>query len=327
MKTSELTLTNREEISRFLVLGRNFTQIGSLVGRDKSCISREVNRDGMDRWSYRACRAHQHAIKQKKLQGRKKKLDQNSELCEAILIQLKKRYSPEQIVERLKIEYPDNKHMRISLQTIYSYLYVVPKKTLRRELLRCLRQQKIYRRKKGHPEEKRGKIKDLVSIEDRPKEVEDRVIPGHWEGDLIIGKWKQSAIGTLTERTTRTTIIVPLKNKNTETVRKAFAKEIKVLPERMRKSLTYDQGAEMNQHKLFTKDTKMMVYFAHKSSPWERGTNENTNGLIRQFFPKGTDFNKISVKELKTVQDLLNDRTRRCLGFKKPIEVFNELLQ
>jgi len=170
------------------------------------------------------------------------------------------------------------------------------------------------------------KIEDMLSIEERPKEVEDRIIPGHWEGDLIIGKSNRSALGTLVERTTRTTILVPVESREAEVVAKAFAKEVKKLPQQMKLTLTYDQGREMASHKLFTDITGVKVYFAHPRSPWERGTNENTNGLIRQFFPKGTDFNKVSRYEVKKVQDLLNGRPRAALGFRKPYEVFNQLI-
>ena len=169
-------------------------------------------------------------------------------------------------------------------------------------------------------------IEDMLSIEERPKEVEDRIIPGHWEGDLIIGKNNRSALGTLVERTSRTTILIPVKNKEAEVVAKAFAREVKKLPKQMKLSMTYDQGREMARHKLFTDITGVKVYFAHPRSPWERGTNENTNGLIRQFFPKGTDFNKVSRYEVKKVQDLLNGRPRQTLNFEKPYEVFKQLI-
>ena len=170
------------------------------------------------------------------------------------------------------------------------------------------------------------KLEDMLSIEERPKEVEDRIIPGHWEGDLIIGRRNKSALGTLVERTTRNTILIPIKNREAETIAKAFAKEVKKLPQQMKLTMTYDQGREMAQHKLFTKITEVKVYFAHPRSPWERGSNESTNGLIRQFFPKGTEFNKVSRYEVKKVQNLLNGRPRETLGFKKPYEVFNKLM-
>ena len=162
----------------------------------------------------------------------------------------------------------------------------------------------------------------MLSIEERPAEVADRIIPGHWEGDLLIGKNRQSALGSLVERTTRTTILVPLKDRTAETVRKAFAKEAKKIPLHMRLSLTYDQGKEMAGHKLFTKDTRMQVYFAHPASPWERGTNENTNGLLRQFFPKGMDFGKIMQSDVDIALELLNNRPRKCLNYRTSTEVF-----
>jgi IS30 family transposase len=167
----------------------------------------------------------------------------------------------------------------------------------------------------------------MTSIEERPAEVADRTVPGHWEGDLIIGKNRGSALGTLVERTSRTTILVPLNNRQAITVRKSFAREIKHLPRQMKLTLTYDQGREMAEHKLFSKQTKVKVYFAHPGSPWERGTNENTNGLIRQFFPKGTDFNRVTRREIKKVQHLLNGRPRKVLNWQTPYEIFNKLLR
>jgi len=167
----------------------------------------------------------------------------------------------------------------------------------------------------------------MISIEERPEAVADRIVPGHWEGDLIVGKNRQSYLGTLVERTTRSTILVPLPNKQASEVRKAFARTVKRLPKHLRLSLTYDQGWEMAEHKLFTKDTRVNVYFAHPASPWERGTNENTNGLIRQFFPKGTDFTKVSRYRIKRAQHLLNGRPRKTLDWRTPYEAFSELLR
>jgi IS30 family transposase len=330
MKSKELTLSDREEISRLLPLEISFEKIAKIIGKSKSCISREVSRNGMNRNSYRAWLANQYARREKKRQGRKIKLEINQELRQIVFLWLRKNWSPEQIAERLKVEYPERKDMHIAPETIYSYLYVHPKEKLRRELIKHLRRQKKYRmkrRKKTNTEEKRGKIPEMVSIDERPEEIDGRAIPGHWEGDLITSQFPRSALGTLTERTTRITILVPLKRNDPESVRKAFARELKQLPKHLKQSLTYDQGKEMMQHKLFTQDTKIKVYFAHKSSPWERGTNENTNGLVRQYFPKGTDFNKVSKYRIKRVQDSLNDRPRKCLGFRKPIEIFNKLLQ
>ena len=220
--------------------------------------------------------------------------------------------------------------MRISPETLYQYVYVLPRGSLKQTLIKGLRQERKYRRTRKQAGSKipetRGKIADMLSIEERPTEVIDRIVPGHWEGDLIIGKYKQSAIGTLVERTTRYTIIVPLKEKDSVSVRKAFAKEIRTLPKELTKTLTYDQGKEMSDHKRFTFSTGMQVYFAHPASPWERGTNENTNGLLRQYFPKGTDFRNITTRELKRVQRSLNGRPRKVLKYATPQEVFNQIV-
>jgi len=330
MKTTEFILAQREELSRLLSQGRTLTDIAKLLCKDKSTISREISRQGMDRTTYRAHRAHWHAGHQKRKQGRKRKIDQNIELKQFIFDKLKLRWSPDQIAKELKAVYPEDENMQVSHEAIYTYIYILPRGSLKTELLSYLRQQKKYRRRKGKNQprtgEKRGIIPEMISIEERPKEVETRTIPGHWEGDLILGKWKRSALGTIVERTTRTVILVPLVNKDAESVRKSFAREMKKLPAQMKLSITYDQGKEMTQHELFTKDTKIKVYFAHPGSPWERGTNENTNGLIRQFFPKGTEFDKVSRKEIKHVQDLLNGRPRKALEYRKPYEVFNELI-
>lgn len=257
-------------------------------------------------------------------------METNRRLEEYVLAKLKLRWSPEQIAKELGKDYPDDMTMRISGPTIYTHVYVLPRGSLKKELLSCLRQRKKYRRKRGRgkPEsdDLRGQIPEMISIEERPREASDRTVPGHWEGDLILGKWKQSALGTLVERTTRTTILVPLIKKDAVSVRQSFAREMKTLPKQMKLSLTYDQGKEMSEHKLFTQQTKIKVYFAHPGHPWERGTNENTNGLIRQFFPKGTDFSKIPRKEIKRVQNLLNGRPRKVLNWEKPYEVFNKLV-
>jgi len=237
------------------------------------------------------------------------------------------RWSPEQIAQTLRREFPRDKSMRISHEAIYDYLFVLPRGALKKELVGYLRQERSARRKRTGLKEQRGKIPEMISIEERPAEVADRSVPGHWEGDLILGKRHQSAMGTLVERKTRWLFLVPLKNKDAESVRKSFAKTIKRLPRRLRKTMTYDQGKEMSEHQLFTKGTKVKVFFAHPGSPWERGTCENTNGLIRQFFPKGTDFNKVPLKEIRWVEGLINGRPRKTLGFQTPKEVIGALLR
>jgi IS30 family transposase len=240
---------------------------------------------------------------------------------------LRLRWSPEQIARELIREYPENDTMRASHETIYTYLYVLPRGELRKELLSCLRQKRKRRRKRNRKNRQgiERKIADMISIEERPKEVADRTIPGHWEGDILLGKYRKSAMGTLVERTTRTTILVPLPSKHADVVARAFAREARRLPRQMRLSLTYDQGREMAAHKLFSKNAEMKVYFCHPRSPWERGTNENTNGLIRDFFPKGTDLGKLSRRQIKHVQHLLNGRPRRVLNFDTPYEAFKRL--
>jgi len=229
----------------------------------------------------------------------------------------------------LKRIYPTDISMHVSHETIYQYLYVLPRGELKRELIAYLRQHHSYRHKQvqGKPRGHQGRIPDMVSIEERPLEVADRSVPGHWEGDIILGKGRSSALGTLVERTTRTVLLVRLKNKKAPSVRKAFARAIRTLPTHMKKSLTYDRGWEMAEHKQFTFDTDMQVYFAHPKSPWERGTNENTNGLIRQFFPKGTDFTKVPYHRIKRAEFLLNTRPRKVLDWKTPYEAVQSLLR
>lgn len=321
-----LTITERETLANGLLLRQRLSDIAKAMGRDKSTLSREVSRCRLGYYGYRALTA-QALLQQRQLVAKKpRKIENNEQLKEYIHTHLKSGWSPEQIANRLKMEYPNESSMQISHEAIYTYLYVLPKGELRKKLLSYLRQERAVRRKRGNTHSKRGQIPNMISIEERPKEVADRSIPGHWEGDLIVGKGRKSALGTLVERTTRTTILVPLKEKDAPAVRKAFARETKHLPNQMKKSLTYDRGTEMSQHQLFTKTTKIRVYFAHPQSPWERGTNENTNGLIRRYFPKGTDFSNTTRKEIKAVQDLLNGRPRKVLGYLTPFEVFDNLL-
>lgn len=329
-KYHRLTLEEREEISRMLALNCSFRSIARHLNRSVSAVSREVNRGAENKWCYRAVRSSERARRNasRKRSG-DRKLANNGHLRLVVHKKLHLRWSPEQIANYLKQEYPEDENMQVSHEAIYTYLYALPKGQLKKELLICLRRERKYRRKRNRLN-KRGlerPIEDMLSIEERPQGVADRIIPGHWEGDLITGKYSRSHLGTLVERTTRATILVPLKNKSAEVVRDSFAKEIKKLPKQMRLTLTYDQGREMTEHKLFTKDTEVQVYFAHPRSPWERGTNENTNGLVRQFFPKGTDFHKLPRRKIKHVQNLLNSRPRKTLNWRTPHEVFHELLR
>jgi transposase, IS30 family len=324
-----LRIEDREEISRLLLVGSSFRSIARVLGRSPSTISREINRIKSGRNEYRAVSANRTSLRLSSSRRReKRKLILNKSLREVVYSKLNLTWSPEQIAQYLKNHY-DEADMQISAESIYTYLYVFLRRPLREEFTKQLRHAHKKRRVRGRSAKGQPSLlKDMVSIDERPAEVNDRLIPGHWEGDLMIGGGrKQTAMGTLVERRTRYAILVPLKNKTSEEVRKEFAKEIKKLPKALRLSLTYDQGREMAQHKLFTKETKMQVYFAHPKSPWERGTNENTNGLLRQFFPKGTDFTKVTRQEMKKVQKLLNERPRQTLGFKTPAEMMHKLLR
>lgn len=327
VKYQRLTVIEREEISRQIASGYSLRAIALSLHRAPSSISREIHHsEVIDRKYYRAVFAQQQSNKRRHKLRKNRKLANNPALRKIVLYYLAKNWSPEQIAKRLIIMYPNDMDMRISHETIYSYIYILPRGKLRRQLISSLRRSHKYRRKKNSNRRKTGAIQDYLSIEERPKEVADRIIPGHWEGDLIIGYRNASAIGTLVERTTRMSFLVKLNNQDANTVRKAFAEEFRRLPKGLKKTLTYDQGQEMAQHKLFMKETKMTVYFAHPHSPWERGSNENTNALIRQYFPKGTDFSKIKNNRLKEVQDELNDRPRKTLGWYTPHEKFGKLL-
>lgn len=320
----------REEISRRLACGEIQADIARALGRSPSTVSREIRGGSCNRYSYRAGKAGRRARRQAgSRKAGKHKLAGNEPLWRYVVNGLRHQWSPDQIANLLVREYPMDTTMRIAPDTIYTTVYVLPKGALKKELLACLRREhkRRYRRRSAHQPSNQRKLADMVLIDKRPPSVNERIVPGHWEGDLLIGKNRQSAMGSLTERTTRTTILVPLKNRTALEVRKAFVRELKKIPEQMRLTLTYDQGREMAQHQLFAKQTNMQVYFAHPGSPWERGTNENTNGLIRQYFPKGTDFSKISRREIKWAQNRLNGRPRKVLDYQTPYEVFNKLLR
>lgn len=322
---SRLSVMEREEISRGLSQGLSLRAIARGLNRAPSTVTRELARNGWSRGRYRAHTAERSARRRRR-RCRFRRLDTDPRLRRWVWQRLRWSWSPEQIARRLKRDFPGDEAMRLSHEALYTYLYVLPRGELRRTLLSYLRHGHRRRRRRRTEPSQRGQIPEMISIEERPAEVADRTVPGHWESDLIIGREKGSAIGTLVERTTRTVILVPLKGQDAETVRKAFARQMRTLPSQMRLSLTHDRGKEMTQHRLFTRDTKIQVYFAHPQSPWERGTNENTNGLIRQFFPKGTDFNQVSYYRLKRVQHLLNGRPRAVLDWKTPYEAFEELL-
>ena len=329
---TRLSAADREEISRHVAAGAGVRAMARNLGRAPSTVSRELARTGhvrlrYRRRHYRALPAHRLAVRVGRRRRRPRKLVVHARLRAAVIAGLAQRWSPEQIATRLPAAYPDDATMRISHEAIYTYLYVLPRGELRRALLRALRQRHKRRRahRHGRTHDRRGQLPDMLSIEERPAEVADRTIPGHWEGDLLMGRRSASALGTLVERTTRTTLLVPLRAKDATSVRRAFARETRTLPQQMRRSLTYDRGKEMAEHRLFTETTGIQVYFAHPQSPWERGTNENTNGLLRQFFPKRTDFTQLSRRQIKHVQHLMNGRPRKVLNWRTPSEAFYHL--
>lgn len=323
---THISFKQRERIGLLKAAGFKAPAIAQKLGRDPTTVRREIRRSKPFFLGYSPSTAEEDAQKKRAAPRRTKKLD-HPLLWRVVRRKLSLCWSPEQIAHFLKETYPLDMNMQVSHESIYTYMYVLPRGELRKELISYLRQGSRGRQRRKRGNAQRDKIPNMVSIHERPKEVAERTVPGHWESDLLIGKDHASAIGTLVERTTRTTILIPLKSKDAETVRKAFAKTVKRFPKETCLSLTHDRGSEMTEHELFTKDTKVQVYFADPYSPWQRGTNENTNGLIRQFFPKGTDFSKVSMRELKRVQSLLNERPRETLGWRTPKESFNKLMQ
>jgi IS30 family transposase len=236
-------------------------------------------------------------------------------------------WSPRQISEWLIEAYPDSQEMRVSPETIYQTLFVQGKGSLRKELWRCLRTGRAVRRPQGRPESTKGKIRDMVMISERPAEIEDRAVPGHWEGDLLMGS-RQTAIGTLVERWSRYVMLFALPGGNTaEAVRVALTETVQRLPDHLWQSLTWDQGKEMAQHTQFSIDTGIQVFFCDPQSPWQRGTNENTNGLLRQYFPKGTDMSALTQEDLDQAAYSLNTRPRQTLGWMTPSDKLDEALQ
>lgn len=324
-KTTELKAWEREEISKGIYAFEKLNSIAKRLGRDPGTITREVRKQyKRRRWGYSAIKGQEITRKNLSRRGRKKKIDSNEQLRKYIYQKLRQEWSPEEIANRLKKEYGQD--MQVSHETIYQHLYCLPRGELRKELMAGLRLKRKRRLSRAAIHARKPGIQDIISISERPKEAEGRAVPGHWEGDLIIGKDRKSAIGALVERTTRLTLIVPLKKKDAMSVRMEFSKAFKKIPKKFTKSLTYDRGTEMAQHKLFTENTGIKVFFADPYCPWQRGTNENTNGLIRQYFPKGTDFRKISIADIKEAERRLNSRPRKTLDFYTPSEKFYQLI-
>jgi IS30 family transposase len=318
-----LSLSEREEISRGLAEGQSMREIAASIQRAPSTVSREIGRHrGRER--YRASEADQRAWDRAR-RPKPCRLAVQRRLQKIVAKKLSLDWAPEQISGWLKRRYPGNPETQISHETIYRSLFVQARGVLKKELVGHLRTRRVIRRSKkaGPRGQGRGQIVDAVSIRERPAEVEDRAVPGHWEGDLLAGS-HNTHIATLVERQSRFTMLVKVQAKDTQTVVRALSKQVRCLPAELRKSLTWDRGLEMAAHKEFSIATDIQVYFCDPQSPWQRGTNENTNRLLRQYFPKGTDLSACSQADLNRTALQLNQRPRKTLAFRSPAEVLNE---
>lgn len=320
-----LRLSDREEISRGIAVGLSIREIANRLQRAPSTISREIRRNG-GRERYRASTADQSAW-DRALRPKPCKLAQHERLRRIVADKLSLTWSPEQIAGWLKREYPEDETLHVSHETIYRSLYIQSRGVLKKELMKHLRTRRPMRCGKTmtHKGCNRGQIVDAVSISERPSGVEDRAVPGHWEGDLIAGS-RNSHIATLVERQSRFVMLVKIQHKDTDTVVAALIRQMKRLPAELRQSLTWDRGTEMAKHRQITIATDLELYFCDPNSPWQRGTNENTNGLLRQFFPKKTDLSVHSQAELDRVALLLNQRPRKTLGFATPADKLEEIV-
>ena len=319
-----LSIEQRIEILLGLRQGLSFAQIGQQIGRHRSSVWREVAGNG-GRGRYRPMLAHRRAAE---LARRPKptKLAANPALVERVIADLQQWWSPSQIARRLKRDFGDDESMQLSHETIYQSLFVQGRGELRRELTRCLRTGRAKRRPRGRAQQ-HTPIADMIMISERPAEVADRAVPGHWEGDLILGAGNRTAIGTLVERHTRFVMLLHLgRDKSAEAVRDAMLAKIATLPEQLRRSLTWDQGREMTRHREISTATGMQIYFCDPHSPWQRGSNENTNGLLRQYFPKGTNLSVHTEADLDKAAASLNGRPRQTLNWDTPAERMNALL-
>ncbi len=319
-----LSLAEREEISRGLLVGRSMRAIALLLGRSPSTVSREVAANGHGH-RYRAWRAEKTAVRR----ARRPKLAKLVR-CRRLRLEVERllteRWSPQQIAHRLVLDHPDDEEMRVSHETIYRSLFVDVRGALRKELAACLRSGRIQRRSRQRTV-RPGRLHDMVMISERPAEADDRAVPGHWEGDLLMGKKGGSAIATLVERQSRFLMLVHLPHGRTaQEVGTALANQITWLPDQLKRSLTWDQGLEMADHVAFAVETGVPVYFCDPHSPWQRGSNENTNGLLRQYFPKGSDLSLFDADHLAAVARQLNGRPRQTLAWMKPCEVLARIV-
>jgi len=318
-----LTLAEREEISRAMVAGHSIRSIATSLGRAPSTISREIKRNGGHEF-YRASQADRAAWDRAR-RPKICKLAENRTLAHIVAGRLQLQWSPEQIAGWLKRTYPDDEWYQVSHETIYRSLFIQARGALKKELLAHLRRTRAMRRSRHYTQKTgdHGRIVDAVSISERPATVEDRAVPGHWEGDLLCGS-SNSQIATLVERHTRYVMLVKVAGKDTETVTNALIKNARKLPQELYKSLTWDRGKEMADHRRFTLTTDIKVYFCDPQNPWQRGSNENTNGLLRQYFPKGTDLSVYSQAKLNAVARRLNERPRKTLNYETPAERFHQ---
>ena len=321
-----LSLADREELARGLMAGDSLRQIAARLGRAVSTISREVARNG-PRDTDRAWRAEKTAV-QRARRPKPEKLATHPRLCREVERRLRECWSPQQIAARLVCDYPDDLEMRVSHETIYRSLFVQARGALRKELTTCLRTGRTQRRSHTRTEHSgTGRLRQMILISDRPTAVADRAIPGHWEGDLIVGQGNRSAIGTLVERSSRYVVLLHLpRGRTAEHVRRALTRQFATLPTELARTLTWDQGKEMAEHAQFTIDTNIAVFFCDPHSPWQRGSNENSNGLLRQYFPKNTDLSVYTRAELNAVARQLNNRPRHTLGWMNPSEVFSRFV-
>ena len=316
-----LSLAEREEISRGVVAGHSLRMIASSLGRAPSTVSREINRNG-GRRQYRAIKADQAAW-ERAHRAKTCKLKENPELAGIVTEKLQLQWAPRQIAGWLKVTYPDDENYQVSHETIYKSLFIQARGALKKELIKHLRRSRGMRRSRHHTQKTKdhGRITNAVSIRERPAEAEDRALPGHWEGDLVMGS-NNSQIATLVERHTRYVMLVRVPSKDTKTVINALIKHAHKLPRELYKSLTWDRGKEVADHQRFSLDTGIKVYFCDPQSPWQRGSNENTNGLLRQYFPKGMDLSNVHQNRLNAVARRLNERPRETLHFRTPAECF-----
>jgi len=316
-----LSLAEREEISRAMVAGESIRAIARNLGRSPSTISRELSRNGGPE-HYRASDADQaawdHAHRPKPC-----KLLESRQLARLVAVKLRQQWSPQQIAGWLKHSYPDDEELHVSHETIYKTLFIQARGALKKELTEHLRRTRVMRRSRHHTQktDNHGQITDAVSISERPAVVEDRAVPGHWEGDLLFGS-ANSQIATLVERHTRYVMLVKIARKDTQTVVDALIKHARKLPQELYKSLTWDRGKELADHKRFTLSTDIQVYFCYPRSPWQRGSNENINGLLRQYFPKGLDISGYPQAQLNAIARRLNERPRKTLNYETPAQRF-----